>query len=154
MVINPPANAGHTRNTGSIPGLGRCPGVENGKLFQYYCLESSMHRGAWWGTVLGIAKHSTHTSSVHSLSRVRLFATPQTAACQASLSVTNPQSPPKPMSTESVMSSNHLILCRPLLPPSTFPASRSFQISQLFASGGQSTGVSASASGLPRNIQD
>ena len=54
-------------------------------------------------------------SSVQSFSRVRLFATPWTAPCQASLSITNSQSPPKPMSIVSVMPSNHLILCRPLL---------------------------------------
>ena len=54
------------------------------------------------------------------------------------------------MSIESVMPSNHLILCRPL---QSFPASQSFQMSQFFASGGQSTGVSASASVLPMNIQ-
>ena len=52
-------------------------------------------------------------SSVQSLSRVRLFATPWTAARQASLSITNSWSLPKPMSIESVMPSNHLILCRP-----------------------------------------
>ena len=66
-------------------------------------------------------------SSVQSLSRVRLFATPWTAACQASLSITNSQSPPKPMSIESVMPSNHLILCLPLLLlPSIFPCIRVF----------------------------
>ena len=66
-------------------------------------------------------------SSVQSLSHVRLFATPWIAACQASLSITNSQSPPKPMSTESVMPSNHLILCRPLLLlPSIFPSIRVF----------------------------
>ena len=54
-------------------------------------------------------------SSVQSLSHVRLFATPWTAGRQTSLSVTNSQSPPKSMSIESVMPSNHLILCRPLL---------------------------------------
>ena len=53
--------------------------------------------------------------SVQSLSRVRLFATPWTTACQASLSITNSQNLPKLMSIESVMPSNHLILCRPLL---------------------------------------
>ena len=53
--------------------------------------------------------------SVQSLSRVRLFATPQTAARQASLSITNSRSLPKPMSIELVMLSNHLILCHPLL---------------------------------------
>ena len=62
-------------------------------------------------------------SSVQWLSRVRLFATPWTAACQASLSITNSQSLPKLMSIESVMSSNHLILCCPLLLlPSIFPS--------------------------------
>ena len=58
---------------------------------------------------------------------VRLFATPWIAACQASLSITNSQSLPKLMSRESVMPSNHLMLCRPLLlPPSTFPSIRDF----------------------------
>ena len=62
-------------------------------------------------------------SSVQLLSRVRLFVTPWTAACQASLSITNSQSPPKPMPIESVMPSNHLILCHPLrLLSSIFPS--------------------------------
>ena len=66
-------------------------------------------------------------TSVQSLSRVQLFVTPWTAARQTSLSVTNSQSPPKPMSIESVMPSNHLILCRPLfLLPSIFPSIRVF----------------------------
>ena len=93
-------------------------------------------------------------SSVQSLSRVRLFATPWTAAHQASLSITNCQSPPKLMSIESVMPSNHLILCRPFSCPQSFTASGSFQMSQLFPSSGQSTGVSASTSVLPMNTQD
>ena len=62
-------------------------------------------------------------SSVLSLSRVRLFATPWTTAHQASLSITNSWSLPKLMSIESVMPSNHLILCHPLLLlPSIFPS--------------------------------
>ena len=62
-------------------------------------------------------------SSVQSLSPVRLFATPWTAARQASLSITNSRSPPKPMSIELVMPFNHLILRRPfLLLPSIFPS--------------------------------
>ena len=70
---------------------------------------------------------TTKLSSVQSLSRVRLFATPWIAACQASLSTTNSWSLFKLMSIESVMSSNHLILCRPLLlPPSVFPNIRVF----------------------------
>ena len=66
-------------------------------------------------------------SSVQSLSRFRLFATPWTAACQASLSITNSQSLLKLMSIESVMPSNNLILCLPLLLlPSIFPGIRVF----------------------------
>ena len=66
-------------------------------------------------------------NSFQSLSRVWLFATPWTTAHQASLSITNSQSPPKPMSIESVMSSNHLILCHPLLLlPWIFPSIRVF----------------------------
>ena len=60
-------------------------------------------------------KYYIFSQSVQSLSRVRLFVTPWTTACQATLSITNPQSSPKPMSIESVMPSNYPILCRPLL---------------------------------------
>ena len=78
-------------------------------------------------------------SSVQSLSRVQLFATPWTAARQASLSITNSQSSLKPIPIESVMPSNHLILCPPLLlPPSIFPSIRVF----------------SNESVLPMNIQD
>ena len=93
--------------------------------------------------------------SVQSLSRVQLFATPWTVACQAFLSITNSGSLLRLTSIESVIPSNHLILCQPLLLlPSIFPSIRSFPTSQFFASGGQSIGVSASASVLPMNIQD
>ena len=69
----------------------------------------------------------SYFSSVQSLSRVRLFTTPWTPAGQASLSITNSWSLPKPMSIESVIPSNHLILCRPLLLlPSIFPSIRVF----------------------------
>ena len=88
-----------------------------------------------------IGQCSWQYSSVQSLSRVWLFATPWTAACQASLPITNSQSLLKPMSIESVMSSSVVPFFSCL---QSFPASGSFQMSQLFASGGQSTGVSAS----------
>ena len=93
-------------------------------------------------------------SSVQLLSHVRLFATQWIAACQASLSITNPRNSLKLKSIESVMPSSHLILCRPLLllPPIP-PSIRVFPMSQLFAWGGQSTGVSALASFLPKNTQ-
>ena len=70
---------------------------------------------------------SIQFSSVQSLSRVRLFVTPWTAGHQASLSITNSRSLPKLMSIESVIPSNHLILCCPLLLlPSIFPSIRVF----------------------------
>ena len=65
-------------------------------------------------------------SSVQSLSCVQLFATPWTTERQASLSITSSWSPPRPMSIESVMPSNHLILCHPLLLPSILPNVRVF----------------------------
>ena len=86
---------------------------------------------------------------VQLLSHVQLFLTPWTAPCQASLSFTISWSLFKLMSIKSVMPSNHLVLCRPLL---LLPLI--FLMSQLFASGGQSIGASASASVLPMNIQD
>ena len=59
MVKNPPANAGDTGDAGSIPGLGRSPGVGNGNPLQYSCLEDPMDRGAWRATVHGVAKSQT-----------------------------------------------------------------------------------------------
>ena len=83
------------------------------------------------------------------------FEIPWTAACQASLSVTSSWSLFKLMSIASVMPSNYLILCHPfLLPPSIFASIRVFPMSWFFASGGQSIGVSVSASVLPMNLQD
>ena len=86
------------------------------------------------------------------LIRVQLFATPWTAACQASLSITNSQSLLKLMSIELVIPSN---LQSSVIPFSSclqsFPESGSFLMNQFFASGGQSIGVSASASVSPSN---
>ena len=84
-------------------------------------------------------------SSVQSLSCVQLFVTPWTAAHQASLSITNSWSLHKLMSIQSVMPSNHLILCHPLfLPPSTFSIIRVFSNELVLYSGWPSTGASAS----------
>ena len=83
------------------------PTEENSRVFW----ESSQER--WW--------------SIQSLSHVRLFVTPWTAACQGSLSITNSWSLLKHLFIESVIPSNHLILCHPLLlPPSIFPSIRVF----------------------------
>ena len=94
-------------------------------------------------------------SSVQSLSWVRLFATPWTAAHQASLSITNSQSLLKLMPIELVMPSNHLILCPPLLlPPSIFPSIKIFSNESALHIRWPNIGVSGSASVLPMNIQD
>ena len=62
VVKNLPANAGDTRDTGSIPGLGTCPGEGNGNPFQYSCLENPMVRGALWDIVHGVVKSWTQLS--------------------------------------------------------------------------------------------
>ena len=93
--------------------------------------------------------------SVQSLSRVWLFATPWTAARQASLSITNSQSPLKPMSIELVMPYNRLILCRLLLLlPSIFPSIRVFSNESALHIRWPNIGISASASDPPMNTQD
>ena len=104
----------------------------------------------------GMRAEHHQCSSFQSLSHVQLFATPWTAARQASLSITNSWSLLKFISIESVMPSNHLTLCSPLLLlPSIFPSIRVFSNeSALCIRGGQRIEVSASASVLPMNIQD
>ena len=97
---NPPANVGDARDSSSIPGSGRSPGIGNGNPFQYSCLENSMDRVRWWSTVHGATKSLTWLSNwahrqfffirkerkkVKLLNRVWLFATPWTVAYQASL---------------------------------------------------------------------
>ena len=97
---------------------------------------------------------SSNCHSVQLLSHVWLFETSWIAAHQASLSITNSRSLLKLMSIESLMPSNNLILVIPFSSClQSFPASRSFPMSQFFASGGQRFGVSASTSILPMNIQ-
>ena len=130
--------------TESRHGLGRFPGGGRGNPLQYSCLENCHGERSLAGyspqghkqldtseqlnrahtyifNIFIFVQCYMNIHSVQSLSHVRLFATPWTAACQASLSITNSQSPPKPMSIELVMPSNHLILYCPLLLPSIFP---------------------------------
>ena len=85
----------------------------------------SFHTPQALGGVTSFFTHKCYVqfSSAQSLSRVRLFATPWIAACQASLSITNSRSSPKPMSIELVMPSSHLILCHPLLLAPPIPPS-------------------------------
>ena len=56
MVKNLPANAGDTRDAGTIPGSGRAPGGGNGNPLQYSFLENTMDRGVWWATIQGVAE--------------------------------------------------------------------------------------------------
>jgi len=141
-----------------------------------------VNSGSWWWTgrpgvlIHGVAKSRTRLSNwtelnriprsitsskpihivtvvVQWLSHVQLFATPWTAAWQTSLSFTVSQSLLKLMSIKSVMPSNHLILCHPLLLRSILPSIRVFsKMSQLFASAGQRFGASTSASVLSMHI--
>ena len=87
---------------------------------------SAFMPGLYFGATRHIHSLKYQFSLAQSLSHVRLFATPRTSARQASLSITNSRNLFKFMSIESVMPSNHLILCHPLLPPSIFPSIRVF----------------------------
>ena len=71
MVKGLPANAGDTRDTGSIPQSGRSPGVGNGYPFQCSCLKNSMDRENWWATVYGVAKSQIQLSTVSQTGRCR-----------------------------------------------------------------------------------
>ena len=105
-----------------------------------------------WGSGWNLRRQQ---SSVQLLSHVQFFATPWTVACQASLSITNPgdysNSCPLSQWCHTTISSSVVLFSSHV---QSFPASGSFQMSQLFASGDQSIGVSVSASVLPMNIQD
>ena len=99
-------------------------------------------------------RHSpNHISCCWVTQHVWLFATPWTAAHQASLSLTISWSLPKFLPIESVMPSNHFSLCRPLLSFQSFPPLGSFPMSRPFTSGDKRIGASASVSVLPRSIQ-
>ena len=71
VVNNPTANAG---DTGSIPGLGRCPGGGNGTTLQYLCLENSVGSGAWWAAVYGVSQSWTRLKRLSSSSSSILIA--------------------------------------------------------------------------------
>ena len=133
----------------------RCNELNLGKLWEMVRDRVTWSAAVWGHKELNISgwlNNNYSFSSVQLPSCVWLFVIPWTAACQASLSITNSWSLLKLMSIEFVMSSNHLILCCPLLPPSIFPSIGVFSMSQFFALDGQNIGASASV--LPVNIQD
>ena len=171
----------NARDLSSIPGSQRSLGEMNGNPLQYYCWENHMDSGAWWATIHGVTKSWTLLSDktitpvcvyIYIFFFFLFFLRHQFSSVQFSqscLSLCNPMDCSTPglpvhhqlpefiqtMSIESVMPSNHLIFCHPLLlPPSVFPSIWSFLMSQFFASGTHSIGVSASASVLPMNIWD
>ena len=119
-----------------------------------------LHSSFIYGTIRKdcLKGQSVQFSSFRLLSHVRLFATPWIAARQPSLSITSSQSSLKLMSIESVMPSCHPAISSPVVPfsscPQSLPASESFPMSQLVAWGGQSIGLSALASVLPKNTQN
>ena len=167
-----------TRDTDSIPGLGRSPGEGNSNPLQYSCLENSMDRGIWWATVHGVAKswiwlkwlstsllapnhelgkpwdtlssvqfsHSVMSDSLqpHELQHTR-------PSCPSTTPRVHPNSCPSSRWCHPAISSSVVPFSSC---PQSLPASESLPMSQLFAWGGQSIGVSALASVQPKNTLD
>ena len=128
-----------------------CPCYQ-GQVEYYFCYKTMITENTIFDNVVTIF---FQFSSIQSLSHVRGFGTPWTAAPQASLSITTSWSLLKLITIESVMPSNHLIFCCPLHNHiQSFPASGFFPRSQFFTSGGQNIRVSVSAPVLPMNTQD
>ena len=178
VVKNAPASAEDRRDEGSVLGSWRSSGEGNGNPFQYSCLENPMDRRAWWPTVHEVAESdmSEHTHTFLCLSIILLLIDCiivlfWAAVSQSSLSVVSdslwphglqharlpcPSPTPRPYSSScpscqwchSTISCSVILLSSCLL---SFPASGSFLVSRFFTSGGQSTGVSALASFLPKN---
>ena len=162
VVKNLPANS---RDTGLIFDLGRFPHVsgqlslcaQTTELMHHnkksHCSEKPTHCNESGPLYWAVTKTVQFSHSV--LSRVQLFVTPRTTACQASLSITICQSL---LNSCPLSQWYHPTISSSVVPfsscPQSFPASGSFPMSQLAASGGQSAGVSASTSVLPMNMQD
>ena len=143
--------------------LGSIPGGRNGNPLQYSCLGNTMESGAWWATVHGVTKSQTQLST-HAHMHVSVQ-----FSCSVISDSLRPHElqhtrPPCPSPTPGVYSNScpssqwcHPAFSSSVVPfscPQSLPASGSFPMNQLFAWGGQSIGVSASASVLPRNIRD
>ena len=177
-VVKNPSIKGDAGDRDSIPGSVSSPGVENGNSLQHFYQDNSMDRGAWQATVCGVAKSQTwlidwaHASVKKNHKLITLYN--HISSVQFSRSVMpdslwphEPQHarPPCPSLTPRVHPNPcplnwwcHPAISSSVVPfsscPQSLPASGSFPMSQLFASGGQSIGVSASTSVLPMNTQD
>ena len=129
---------------------------KNGAVKKRYSPENfAIEKHTEKGLLLKEVRYYYYFSLVQSLSPVKLFATPKTAAALATLSITNSQVLVKLRSIKSVISSNHLILCHPhLLLPSIFPTFMVFSNKSVICISDQSIGVSALAFVLPMNIQE
>ena len=135
-----------------IPGLERSPGERRSGPLQYFCLENSMDRGAWWARVHGaprLLQFSSVTQSCPTLCNFMDYSMPGFPVHHQSQSLLKLMSIElwcHPNISSSVVSfSSHL---------QSFPASASFPMGNFFTSGGQNIGVSALALVLPVNIQD
>ena len=149
VVKNPPANSREVRNVGSVPELGRSPGGGRVNTLQHSCLKNphglrslagyspqGCHKKLDIGHDWNDLTHMHTRFVVQSLTHVQLFSTPWTAALQASLSFSISLSLLELKSTESVMPSNHFILCHPLLLlPSIFPSIRVFSSESILCIG-------------------
>ena len=129
VLKNPTANAGEIRDSGLI--LDQEDPLEEGwatySSILAWRIPWTEETGGLWSIFCRVRHKWSDFSSVQSLSSVQLFVTPWTAACRASMSITNSWSLLRLMSIKSVMSSNHLILCLPLLLlPSIFPSTGVF----------------------------
>ena len=168
-------NAGDVRGVGWISGLGRSPGKGNGNPLQYSCLEYPMDRGTRSAIVHGARKSQAHISTelsnnwIFSLYSVtflpfQISSVAQSCPTLRSHGLQHTRLPcPSPTPEACSNSCPQSRWCHPTISSSvipfssclqSFPASGSFPMSRLFTSGGQSIGVSASASVLPMNIQD
>ena len=160
MGENLPANAGAAS---LIPGSGRFPGEGNGIPLQYSCLGNPMDRGAWRATVFSVAKSWTRLS-MHSWHSIYQFSS-VSQSCPTLCNPTDCSTPGLPVhhqlpecaQTHLHHVSDAIQLSQSLFVPfssclQSFPASGSFQMNQIFASGSQSIVVLASTSVLPMNI--
>ena len=163
LVKNPPAHAEDTTDVSSTSVLGRFPGEGNGNPLQYSCLENSMDKGAWRATAHGVTKSQRWLCITQHRTYFIVQFSSATQSCQTLCEPIDCSMPLFPVHHQLLehaqahvhwVGDNHFILCCPLLLLLSIFPSICFPMSWLFTSGGQSIGVSASASVLSMNIQE